>query len=223
MSILMSRRHVRVLKKPFINIKSGDIELEARLDLPPGEERPPCVLFCHPDPKHGGSMDNNVLEKVNESLLKNSIATLRFNFRGVGNSTGEFTGGKFEGTDIISIVEFLSTHTLIDGSRLGIFGYSFGAWMALEATLATTKIKSVVSVACPQRWYSTFGTVEMVQPKLLISGDRDHDFPHGHFKFLSGRFTEPRQVETITGADHFFHGYEDILGGLTVKFFLGTI
>jgi alpha/beta superfamily hydrolase len=168
-------------------------------------------------------MDNLILEKVNENLLKNGIATLRFNFRGVGNSTGEFTGGKSEGTDIISIVEFLSTHTLIDGSRIGIFGYSFGAWMALEATLATSKIKSVVSVACPQRSYSTFGTVEMVQPKLLISGDRDHDFPHGQFKFLSGRFTEPRQVETITGADHFFHGYEDILGELTVNFFLGTI
>ena len=188
MSVLMSRRHVRVLKKPFINIKSGDIELESRLDVPLGESRPPCVLFCHPDPRHGGAMDNLILEKVNENLLKNGIATLRFNFRGVGNSTGEFTGGKSEGTDIISIVEFLSTHTLIDGSRIGIFGYSFGAWMALEATLATSKIKSVVSVACPQRWYSTFGTVEMVQPKLLISGDRDHDFPHGQFKFLSGRY-----------------------------------
>ena len=209
--------------KPLIYIKSGDIELESRLDVPLGESRPPCVLFCHPDPRHGGAMDNLILEKVNENLLRNGIATLRFNFRGVGNSTGEFTGGKSEGTDIISIVEFLSTHTLIDGSRIGIFGYSFGAWMALEATLATSKIKSVVSVACPQRSYSTFGTVEMVQPKLLISGDRDHDFPHGQFKFLSGRFTEPRQVETITGADHFFHGYEDILGELTVKFFLGTI
>ena len=209
--------------KPLIYIKSGDIELESRLDVPLGESRPPCVLFCHPDPRHGGAMDNLILEKVNENLLKNGIATLRFNFRGVGNSTGEFTGGKSEGTDIISIVEFLSTHTLIDGSRIGIFGYSFGAWMALEATLATSKIKSVVSVACPQRSYSTFGTVEMVQPKLLISGDRDHDFPHGQFKFLSGRFTEPRQVETITGADHFFHGYEDILGELTVNFFLGTI
>jgi len=209
--------------KPLIYIKSGDIELESRLDVPLGESRPPCVLFCHPDPRHGGTMDNLILEKVNENLLRNGIATLRFNFRGVGNSTGEFTGGKSEGTDIISIVEFLSTHTLIDGSRIGIFGYSFGAWMALEATLATSKIKSVVSVACPQRSYSTFGTVEMVQPKLLISGDRDHDFPHGQFKFLSGRFTEPRQVETITGADHFFHGYEDILGELTVKFFLGTI
>ena len=209
--------------KPLIYIKSGDIELESRLDVPLGESRPPCVLLCHPDPRHGGAMDNLILEKVNENLLKNGLATLRFNFRGVGNSTGEFTGGKSEGTDIISIVEFLSTHTLIDGSRIGIFGYSFGAWMALEATLATSKVKSVVSVACPQRWYSTFGTVEMVQPKLLISGDRDHDFPHGQFKFLSGRFTEPRQVETITGADHFFHGYEDILGELTVKFFLGTI
>ena len=182
--------------KPLIYIKSGDIELESRLDVPPGESRPPCVLFCHPDPRHGGAMDNLILEKVNENLLKNGIATLRFNFRGVGNSTGEFTGGKSEGTDIISIVEFLSTHTLIDGSRIGIFGYSFGAWMALEATLATSKIKSVVSVACPQRSYSTFGTVEMVQPKLLISGDRDHDFPHGQFKFLSGRFTEPQALIT---------------------------
>ena len=209
--------------KSLIYIKSGDIELESRLDVPLGESRPPCVLFCHPDPRHGGAMDNLILEKVNETLQKNGIATLRFNFRGVGNSTGEFTGGKSEGTDIISIVEFLSTHTLIDGSRIGIFGYSFGAWMALEATLATSKVKSVVSVACPQRWYSTFGTVEMVQPKLLISGDRDHDFPHGQFKFLSGRFTEPRQVETITGADHFFHGYEDILGELAANFFLETI
>lgn len=210
-------------QKETIQISSGDITLEALLETPIHSTRPPCVLMCHPNPRQGGSIYNNVLDSSSSSLIKKGIASLRFNFRGVGASTGIFGDGDFEGSDTLTVIDFASHIDQIDGGRLGILGYSFGAGIALEAASVTSKVKSMVSIACPQRRFSTFGTAEIVQPKLLICGDRDHDFPSGHFKFLSGRFTKPRQVEIVNGADHFFSGYEKLLGDLVGKFFQETL
>lgn len=210
-------------RKETMLINSEDITLEALLETPFDSTRPPCVLMCHPNPRQGGSIYNNVLDSSSNSLLQEGIASLRFNFRGVGASTGVFGDGTFEGIDTLSVIDFTSRLDQIDGGRLGILGYSFGAGIALEAALATSKVKSVTSIACPQRRFSTFGTVEIVQPKLLICGDHDHDFPLGQFRFLSRRFTNPYQVEIISGADHFFKGYEKLLGDLVGKFFQETL
>ena len=211
------------MKKSNQIIKSDQIELQSTIILPSEVDRPPCLILCHPNPRTGGSMDNNVIDCVEEPLISAGIAIIKFNFRGVGESSGDFTDGREEASDVLSVVEFASRAPYINGSRLGVMGYSFGAWMALEAGLATKKIKTLVSVACPQRWYSTFGTTEIVQPKLLISGDRDHDFPLGQFRFLSNRLTDPKEIEIISGADHFFRGYESLLSELITKFVDKTI
>ena len=59
----------------------------------------------------------------------------------------------------------------------------------------------------------------MVAPKLLICGDKDHDFPVGQFVFLAKRYTDPKQVEVLDGADHFFRGREGDVAALTTEFF----
>ena len=188
----------------FTKINTGDSHLEGLLEIPLTNEIPPCVVICHPNPRAGGNMFNNVVEGISGSLNSNGIATLRFNFRGVGNSTGEFGDGTSEVSDAIYVLEYTSSLNTVDGSRIGVVGYSFGAGIALESTIESDIVKAGVSIACPQKHFSTFGTVEIVQPKLLICGDRDHDFPASQFNFLSARFTKPCQSEILTGADHFF-------------------
>ncbi len=59
----------------------------------------------------------------------------------------------------------------------------------------------------------------MVPPKLLICGDQDHDFPVGQFAFLAKRYADPKQVEVLNGADHFFRGREGVVAELTAEFF----
>jgi len=214
---------MHTVNKIFTKIDGGEVYLEGLLEIPQTSRIPPCVVMCHPDPRNGGNMFNNVLNGVSQALHSNGMATLRFNFRGVGDSTGEFEGGNSEVTDAISVLTHASVLSTIDGSRIGVMGYSFGAGIALESTITSDIVRAVVSISCPQRHFSTFGTVEILQPKLLICGDRDHDFPASQFDFLSGRFTKPCQSEIITGADHFFRGHESILGNLTSDFFSGIL
>ena len=79
--------------------------------------------------------------------------------------------------------------------------------------------QAIASVACPSRVLNEMGAHEMLQPKLLISGEFDHDFPAEQFSFLAKRFSDPSQVELIQGADHFFSDSLDVVGELTGKFF----
>ena len=203
----------------FTKTDIDEFELEGLLEIPSTDGPPPCVVICHPNPRNEGNMFNNVVEGISQSLNSHGIATMRFNFRGVGKSTGEYGDGTSEVSDTIRILEQTSALNSIDGSRIGVMGYSFGAGIALEATIGSDIVKAVVSISCPQRHFSTFVTVEMVQPKLLICGDRDQEFPASQFNFLSARFTKPCLSEIIRGADHFFRGHESTLGDLTSDFF----
>ena len=168
-------------------------------------------------------MFDALLNQISSYLLTSGIATLRFNQRGVGMSSGESGDGANELIDTEAVVNLTSSNPKIDGSRLGIIGYSFGAWMALESALRTNLIKSLVSIACPQNKFAQYGTVQITQPKLLILGDRDHDFTLGQFKFLANRMSEPKRTEVVTGADHFFREHSDLVGKLSCEFIKETL
>ena len=138
-------------------------------------------------------------------------------------SSGETGDGPEELKDTQSVVNMTTINPKIDGSRLGIVGYSFGAWMALESSLRSNSIKSLVSIACPQNKFAQYGTVQITQPKLLILGDRDHDFTIGQFRFLSNRMSEPKRTEVITGADHFFRSHTELVAELAGEFLKETL
>ena len=190
---------------------SGDLTLEGLLHLSDGHDRSPGVVVCHPHPRHGGDMNNNVVVAVADSLCRAGIAALRFNFRGVGRSEGAFDKGQGEVQDAREAAGYLELHERIDPTRVGIVGYSFGAWMALEAACDHGAIQAVASIACPVQPFSRLGVGEHVQPRLLLCGDLDHDFPAQQFKFLAQRFSGTKEVELISEADHFFRGKLDSL------------
>ncbi|HAT21395.1 MAG: dienelactone hydrolase family protein [Dehalococcoidia bacterium] len=209
--------------KELTTLSTGTSELESLLETPNQVKRPPCVILCHPHPQYGGNMFDGLINQISSYLLSNEIATLRFNQRGVGMSSGESGDGTNEMIDTEAVVNLISSNPKIDGSRLGIIGYSFGAWMALESSLRTNLIKSLVSIACPQNKFAQYGTVQITQPKLLILGDRDHDFTLGQFKFLANRMSEPKRTEVVTGADHFFREHRDLVGKLSCEFIKETL
>ena len=209
--------------KELMTLSTGTSELESLLETPNQVKRPPCVILCHPHPQYGGNMFDGLINQISSYLLSNEIATLRFNQRGVGMSSGESGDGTNEMIDTEAVVNLISSNPKIDGSRLGIIGYSFGAWMALESSLRTNLIKSLVSIACPQNKFAQYGTVQITQPKLLILGDRDHDFTLGQFKFLANRMSEPKRTEVVTGADHFFREHRDLVGKLSCEFIKETL
>ena len=93
----------------------------------------PGVLICHPGPLNGGNMDNNVVVAVSFALAEQGFVTMRFNFRGVGNSQGEHTRGELEHQEAVAALDFLKAWPGLDGARLGLAGYSFGNGVILKS------------------------------------------------------------------------------------------
>ena len=203
-----------------LSISSGDLQLEALLELPNGSSGAvPGVVICHPHPRQGGNMYSGVVTGVADRLTANGIAILRFNFRGVGESEGEFAWGSGETDDAEAAIETLSLMEGVDASRIGIAGYSFGAAVALQAAMGSPTVQAVAAIACPAAQMRAFSGLELLQPKLFILGDHDHNFPADQFRFLTRRYADPCDAEIIQGADHFFRGSETEVGDMASRFF----
>ena len=202
-----------------IMLPSGDLALEGTLHLPADEGRFPGVVICHPHPRYGGDMYNVIVATLAQSLCDAGIAALRFNFRGVDMSEGSFDGGNGEIQDAEEALNYLSLSENVDASRVGIAGYSFGAAVAMAAASRSNLAQAIVSIACPSRVFNEMSAQEMLLPKLLILGEHDHDFPAQQFKFMARRYSDPKQVEIIGGADHFFGGHVAQVVGLATSFF----
>lgn len=198
---------------------SGELALEGTLHLPAEEGRFPGVVICHPHPQYGGDMYNVIVASLAQGLCNEGIAALRFHFRGVDMSEGSFDGGIGEIEDAAAAMEFLSLCENVDASRVGVAGYSFGAAVALAAALHSNLPQALASIACPSRVFNEMSAQELLLPKLLILGEHDHDFPAQQFKFMARRFTDPKEIQVIGGADHFFGGHVSEVVGLTTDFF----
>lgn len=199
---------------------SGELALEGALHLPAEEGLFPGVAICHPHPQYGGDMYNIIVSSLALALCDAGIAALRFHFRGVDMSEGSFDGGIGEIYDAVEAMEFLSLCENVDASRIGIAGYSFGAAVALAAASRSNVPQALVSIACPSRVFNEMSAQELLLPKLLIIGEHDHDFPAQQFKFMARRFNDPKAVEVISGADHFFGGHVSEVVELSTDFFI---
>ncbi|HEY3352538.1 MAG TPA: alpha/beta fold hydrolase [Polyangia bacterium] len=111
-----------------VSIPANDATLDGRLALPTAPRAG--VVLCHPHPAFNGTMDASVLVALARHLSSRGYATLRFDFRGIGSSTGEPTGGDREGEDVLAAVQFLRGR---DVEQVCVAGYSFGAAAALDA------------------------------------------------------------------------------------------
>jgi hypothetical protein len=193
-----------------ITFPCGDLKLEGLLTLPE-REAPGAAVVCHPHPMYGGSMHNNVVEAVLEALWRRQLATLRFNFRGVGDSEGEYDGGEGELDDVREAVAFLAGKAGVKSVLLA--GYSFGASVSLRAGLTDPAVDRLVLVALPVAGM-TGPSDSTSKPVLLVSGDRDSYSPLEPLRTLAGKLGSRARLEILAGADHFFGGYEARLSAL---------
>jgi len=147
-------------------------------------------------------MDNPVVIRVAEVAQSVGVATLRFNFRGVGTSSGKHGGGEAEQEDVRAALDALAER-LPQGSSVGLAGYSFGAWVA--ARLATAAdLPALALVAPPLGMYDLDFLARTPGPTLLIAGSRDQYCPVEALGRLGQRLGAT--VEVIEGAEHFFFG-----------------
>jgi uncharacterized protein len=196
------------MKEDHVTFKSGELTLEGMIAFPDGAGPYRAAVVCHPHPVYGGSMYNNVVDAVLDALHTRGFATLRFNFRGVGQSEGEFDNGRGEADDAIAALRFLTAQKGVSDTGAILAGYSFGAMTAVRAAASAIELTAIVTIALPIGMIdpATLGTI--AKPIVLIAGDHDSYCPANHLEALAERLGGLARLRLIPGADHFFAGRE---------------
>ncbi len=191
------------MNKNHFLIEGAVGHLEATLDEPDSPERNAIAVCCHPHPLHGGAMTNKVIHTVSRTLAGLGIPSLRFNFRGTGESQGEYDEGKGEQQDLIKAVEWMKEK--YPERPLWLAGFSFGSWIAaLQAK--SLNAKQLISIAPPVNRFSFDEFQVPGCPWLVVQGDADDVVdPEAVFKWLDNLSAKP-DVIRMEGAGHFFHG-----------------
>jgi hypothetical protein len=176
----------------------------------------PAATVCHPHPLYGGDMNNYVVVAVCQALAEAGIASLRFNYRGVGRSDGKYGDGLGERADAAAALAYLRQLAAVDQDRVGIIGYSFGATVALAA--ADERVAAVAAISPP-----SFGQgvpdLTIRCPTLLISGEQDEIAPGASLSALATMIGPHCRMTVVRGADHFWWGYEEELARVVAQFF----
>jgi alpha/beta superfamily hydrolase len=196
-------------EKP-VTFKSGDLTLEGILHQPEGKPLR-AGFVCHPHPLYGGSMYNNVVDAVVEAMGRRNWAALRFNFRGVGGSEGEHSGGAGEAEDAIAAAAYLAEPTGLSSNEIVVAGYSFGAMATALAAPKLGDIAALLLVALPLRMADLDALAQFKGPIMLAAGDADSYCPAADLRRLAEKIGARAQVRIVEGADHFFGGREDEL------------
>ncbi len=185
----------------FIEGPAGRIE--ASLDQPDADPRPLLAIICHPLPTEGGSMHNKVVTMTTRALRESGATTLRFNFRGVGQSEGAFDDGGGELDDLRAVAAWARTH--YPDKVLWLAGFSFGAWISLRAA-DELGAQLLLSIAPPVGRSWSFNDITLPTcPWLVIQGE-DDDIVDAHaVRAWIASLPMPPQLVLMPGAGHFFH------------------
>jgi alpha/beta superfamily hydrolase len=207
------------MREEKVFIPSGAIQLEGLISMHEALSFKGGVIFCHPHPQYGGDMYNLVIHKAVEAASEEGLATLRFNFRGVGESGGAYEDGAGEQRDVEAAVEYFRSVFKEDHPSLILLGYSFGAWASLPVAVRDNRIDGMVAIAPPIELYDFEFLKGCRKKKLFIAGDRDLFCPVSQLKAWYQHLEESKSLAVIPGADHFFSFHTHLLTQPLCEFF----
>jgi uncharacterized protein len=166
------------------------------------------VVICHPHPLYGGSMNNNVVEAIERGFSAKEFTTLKFNFRGVGRSAGEYDEGQGEARDAVAAVTFLKQYIEGAGSVI-LAGYSFGAWMASKAAVEIEQdLDALFLVAYPFAFYKTGELMRFSKRIYLVGGEYDEISPVSSLLKACRELNLAEKNLKVIPTDHFYGGRE---------------
>ena len=184
---------------------AGNIELSTTSVQPAGSNK--VIVICHPHPLHGGTMQNKVVTTLARVFGEMGFSTVRFNFRGVGASSGEHAAGIGETEDLLTVLDWIA-RTCPQG-RLYLAGFSFGAYVAYR--VATTsdyknKLQHLLLVAPPVQYPEFQQLSEPKVPWTVVQGEADEVVePQQVFAWLNDTQHRARLI-ALPATGHFFHG-----------------
>lgn len=203
-----------------LKIKCADsVALQAVMEYPAPSSQPVAsCLICHPHPLYGGDMNNNVVTELSRSMVDEGIATLRFNFRGVGQSGGSYGEGVSEMFDVTACIDHLSRDEHLDPSKILLCGYSFGSWVAMKTAQSDQRPSRLIMISPPLDMYDFSFLTQEKRPKFMVAGDGDFVCSLQRFEEFSTGVSDPKMSVVLKGHDHFHWGREKAITNLVREF-----
>jgi alpha/beta superfamily hydrolase len=159
------------------------------------------AVVCHPHPLGGGTLHNKVVFRAARGLEAANVATVRFNFRGVGTSAGKHDDGDGEQSDVTAAIDWIMKKH--PGKKLFVGGFSFGAWVSSRVACETPAVDAMFLIGTPVNKYDFSFLRHCEKPMLLLHGTQDEHGDLGKFEKLVPQIRNAESV-IVTGADHFF-------------------
>ena len=188
--------------------------IECAIDAPGGAARGLAVV-CHPHPQFGGTMDNKVVQTLARALLQLGWRSVRFNFRGIGASTGTWDEGRGEVDDALSVVSAFRADASGSPTPLVLAGFSFGGYVAAEAASRLPEGEK------PERLVLVGPSTQKQQvppvpaDTVVIHGETDDVVPLA----ATLDWARPQSIPVIVfpGVGHFFHGQLGLLKSVVIR------
>jgi len=201
----------RRIESLFLDGPAG--RLEALLEEPgfeegDGESRE-AALVCHPHPRHGGTMHNKVVYRIARGLRSAGAVVLRFNYRGVNLSEGEYAHGEGELDDARAALAYLRGR--YPGLPFTLAGFSFGSRIVLRLGCQGIGARRVIAVGFPTAYKDSSYLEACAVPRFFIQSTRDQYGPVSELEPLVASLPDPKKLVLVEAADHFFAGALDDL------------
>ncbi len=191
---------------------AGEIEVE--VDEPATALRGVAVL-CHPHPQHGGNMYNKVVQTLARAFVQLGYRAVRFNFRGVGASQGQWDEGRGEVDDALAVIAAQRDAGLPAGLPLALGGFSFGAFVAAQAAALLAPQAPVERLVLVGPATGRFDMPSVPADTLVVHGEMDEVVPLS--ATLDWARPQALPVIVLPGVGHFFHGQLGVLKSQVVQ------
>ncbi len=192
---------------PEVTLSGPAGRIEARYYT--GSPHRMAVLLMHPHPLMGGTMSNKLIYSLYNSFVEMNISCMRFNFRGVGRSEGEFDNGEGELSDTAIALNWLQSKNI--GQPIWVCGYSFGAWISMQLLMRRPEIQRFIAIAPPCNRHDFNFLAPCPKSGQVIHGEEDTIVPIEETSLMVERLNTQKNIlvdyKTISGADHFFRDH----------------
>ncbi len=176
--------------------------LQAIVDDPGSAQAGAIAVICHPHPLQGGTMNNKVVHTLARALNECAVPTVRFNYRGVGDSVGTYDGGAGETDDALAVIEWARLRW--PDRPLWLAGFSFGGGVAVRAALRTQAVRLITVAPAMARDAPPVQLNDCAW--LVIQGDADEVVSPQIVIDWANALTPRPDLKVLVGAGHFFHG-----------------
>ena len=167
----------------------------------------PIALILHPHPKAGGHMNNAVAVQLFRLFMKRGFSVLRFNYRGVGKSQGEFDSGVGELADAASALDWLQSSNPT-ASQCWVAGYQFGAWIGMQLLMRRPETDGFISITPPTNMYDFSFLAPCPASGLILHGGSDTVVPPVEVERVVSKLRTQKGIvidyEVTPGATHYW-------------------